>query len=63
MRTGRKLMAVKTTQKIAITMPMLKLSFQNWMISPDAVRERAYVMAPVSYVNSVPGKSPRKTYN
>ena len=47
MWTGRKLTAVKTTQKMAMTMPMLKFSFQYWMIRPAAVSESAYVMAPV----------------
>jgi hypothetical protein len=42
---------VKTTQKIAMTMPMLKLWFQYWIMSPAAVSERAYVVAPVSDPN------------
>jgi hypothetical protein len=35
------LAAVKTIQKMAMMMPMLKSAFQYWMMRPAAVRERA----------------------
>lgn len=46
--TGTKLTAVKTTQKMAIQIPILMLEVQYWMIKPAAVNSRAHVIAPSS---------------